>query len=304
MVMLFVCIGVQTCGLAASPRSGRPRGQQQDRTSFQSWSVCTCEDDHVVMERRVCHRQNWIPMTSFFIIKSLGYLYGIQQWSVLKTPVCLYGVQCTGVGGFVIGEPRANREDESEGTLSELLVSGHDNAATSSCLGSILFNIVFTSGDDKIHWFWHWARIRQLQVTSFWPTKYALTWEDIKINQCIISLVHQLIKIGPSDSSVVFPSTINAFKIQTYFPVGGTSLWFDNNHDLIRWGWSQVEPAVVYFLVLVTGVPLRCGNVAYRGVFRMLLCLSLGIGSLLIGISGRVGTLNMLLCLYCDDVTH
>ena len=60
---------------------------------------------------------------------------------------------CTGVGGFVIGEPRANREDESEGTLSELLVSGHDNAATSSCLGSILFTIVFTAGDDKIHLF-------------------------------------------------------------------------------------------------------------------------------------------------------
>ena len=67
---------------------------------------------------------------------------------------------------------------------------------------------------------------------------------------------------------------------------------------------TLVEPAVVYFLVLVTGVPLRCGNVAYHGVFRMLLCLSAGIGSLLIGISGRVGSLNMLLCLYCDDVTH
>ena len=158
MVMLFVCIGVQTCGLAASPRSGRLRGQQQDRTSFQSWSVCTCEDDHVVMERRVCHRQNWIPMASFFIIKSLGYLYGIQQWSVLKTPVCLYGVQCTGVGGFVIGEPRANQEDESEGPLSELLVSGHDNAATSSCLGSILFTLIFTC-----MWVAH---------TSFRRTKY------------------------------------------------------------------------------------------------------------------------------------
>ena len=45
------------------------------------------------------------------------------------------------------------RMSRKEGTLSELLVSGHDNAATSSCLGSILFNIVFTAGDDKVHLF-------------------------------------------------------------------------------------------------------------------------------------------------------
>ena len=104
--------------------------------------------------------------------------------------------------------------------------------------------------------------------------------------------------------------------IQTYIPVGGTPLWFENNYKLLTWDWSHVEPAVVYFLGVVLSclsvlwqcvfyfpmlvwlyLNLRYGNMAYHCVFRMLLWLSFGVDSPVIGISGSVGTLHMHLCL-------